>query len=251
MKKISLNILLLFLACLTYATESQVVIAKANKAYNDGLYPLAIEQYKAVLKSGLESPELYYNLGNAFYKQNDYASAILYYEKAMKLDPSSEDINFNLNVTNSKIADKIEPLPELFYKRWYRSVVEMMPVDSWAWKGIIFLVIALSGGALYYISRRLLLRKIGFWTGLVCLFCSVFSLSFAYQGYQTYRNNKEAVIFTPTVTLKSSPDEKSIDLFVLHEGTKVRVIDNIGTWYEIRIPNGSVGWLPVSSVERI
>ncbi len=251
MKRVIISILLLVLASFTFAAENQVIIARANKAYNDGLYPVAIEQYKAVIKSGTESPELYYNLGNAYYKQNDYPSAILYYEKARKLDPSGEDINFNLNVVNSKIADKIEPLPELFYKRWYRALTELMPVDGWARTGLILLLIALTGGVLYYISRRLLLRKIGFWAGLVCIFLSVFSLFFAFQGYQSYRNNREAIIFAPTVTLKSSPDEKSIDLFVLHEGTKVRLIDNIGTWYEIRIANGSVGWLPASSVERI
>jgi len=251
MKNILFSILLLFQSIVVFSADNQVIIARANKAYNDGQYPAAIDLYKQVVKAGLEAPELYYNLGNACYKQNDLPSAILYYEKARKLNPSNEDINFNLNVANSKIADKIEPLPEMFYKRWYRALVELMPVDRWTRSALILLVIAIGGGVLYYLSRVLLLRKIGFWTGLIALILCVFSLLLAYQGYRSYKNNKEAIIFAPTVTLKSSPDEKSIDLFVLHEGTKVSVIDNLGTWYEIRIANGSVGWLPMASVERI
>jgi tetratricopeptide (TPR) repeat protein len=251
MKKSIVMIVLLSLAMLSFAEENQLIIARANKAYTDGLFNHAAELYKKVLDSGYESWELYYNLGNSYYKMNDFAPAILYYEKARKLDPGNEDINFNLRVANNKIADKIEPLPEMFYKRWYRTIVELFPVDAWAKITVITFVLTLLFALIYFISRQMLIRKTGFWSAILFFIISLVTAHMAFQNYQTLKNNTEAVIFTPTVTIKSSPDEKSIDLFVLHEGTKVQVLDNIGTWYEIRIANGSVGWLPVSSVEKI
>jgi tetratricopeptide (TPR) repeat protein len=243
--------LLFFIPALAFSADPEITIAKANKAYTDGFYDNAIELYKSVINEGYESADLYYNLGNACYKQNDFTSAILYYEKARKLDPGNEDVNFNLKIANTKITDKIEPIPELFYKRWYRALIESYSADKWSKIGLLFLCLALIAGLFYVISRRLITRKTGFWLGIVFLFISLFSFLFAWQNYNDIMHRKEAIIFSPTVTIKSSPDEKSVDLFVLHEGTKVELIDNIGDWYEIRIANGSVGWLATSAVEKI
>lgn len=251
MKKNILLAMVLFLALFSYATENQLIIAKANKAYTDGLFTNAVDLYKQVLTSGNESWELYYNLGNSYFKMNDFASAILYYEKAKKLNPGNEDINFNLKVTNGKIADKIEPLPEMFYKRWYRNLVELFSIDNWARITILAFILSLSFALIYVMSQRVYLRKMGFWAGIMFFILSLLTVHLSVQNYKTLQNNTEAIIFAPTVTIKSSPDEKSIDLFVLHEGTKVQILDNIGNWYEIRIINGSVGWLPVSSLEKI
>ena len=245
-------IFLMMLGCgIAFGADPELTIAKANKAYSDGYYANAVELYKGVIAGGYESVELYYNLGNSSYKLNDFASAILYYEKARKLDPGNEDVNFNLRVANTKITDKIEPIPTLFYKRWYRNLLESFSVDKWARAGLFSLFLGLTAGLFYVMSRRLFIRKAGFWIGIVLVFLGLLSFLFAWQGYDEIKNRKSAVIFAPTVTIKSSPDEKSVDLFVLHEGAKVELIDNIGNWYEIRIANGSVGWLPASSVERI
>ena len=244
-------IFLFLLPGLTFAVDPEITIAKANKAYADGFYANAVELYKSVITAGYESIDLYYNLGNACYKQNDFASSILYYEKARKLDPGNEDVNFNLKIANTKITDKIEPIPELFYKRWYKKLIESFSVDKWSKFGLAFLCLGLVAGLFYVVSKNLLIRKPGFWLGIFFVFVSLFSFLFAWQSYDDIMHRKEAIIFTPTVTIKSSPDEKSIDLFVLHEGAKVELIDNIGTWYEIRIANGSVGWLIASSVEKI
>jgi len=250
MKRILIFILFL-LPGLTYAVDQEITIAKANKAYTDGFYANAVELYKSVITAGNESADLYYNLGNACYKQNDFASSILYFEKARKLDPGNEDVNFNLKIANTKITDKIEPIPELFYKRWVKKLIESFSVDKWSKLGLAFLFLGLVAGVFYVVSKHLLIRKAGFWLGIFFVFVSLFSFLFAWQSYNEIMHRKEAIIFSPTVTIKSSPDEKSIDLFVLHEGAKVELIDNIGTWYEIRIANGSVGWLIASSVEKI
>jgi len=222
-----------------------------NKAYGNGSFTEAVDLYKKVVMLGYESPELYYNLGNAYFKLNDYPNAILWYERAKRLDPGDEDIDFNLKVTNNKIPDQIEPLPELFYKRWFRNLIDLFPADRWAGMGIILFVLALISGTFYLISRVLIFRKIGFWAGSVLLLFSVLTILFAWSGYTSVKNTREAIIFTPTITIKSSPDEKSVDLFVLHEGTKVQIKDKIGAWYEIRIANGSVGWIPLNAVETI
>jgi tetratricopeptide (TPR) repeat protein len=251
MKKFIVIIGLSFLTCSLSAMDYGPVVSSANKAYTDGLFTNALELYKQVLKDGYESPELYYNIGNVYYKMNDFTSAILYYERAKKLDPGNEDIEYNLKVANSRIADKIEPIPEMFYRRWYASLTRQFSADTWAKAGIMAFIFFLVLASFYVISRILFLRKLGFWLGIILLLLSVFSFLFAWQNFRSAKNQTEAIIFTPTVIIKSSPDDKSIDLFVLHEGTKVQLLDQIGNWYEIKIANGSIGWLPSASVERI
>ena len=182
---------------------------------------------------------------------NDNARAILWYERARRMDPGNEDIDFNLNVANTKISDKIEPLPVLFYKRWFNGLVQLFSVDAWAMLCVCSFIAGLLGLVLYLASRVLLLRKIGFWaaSGMFLISFSTFFLS--WSGYRFTQTASEAIVFASTITVKSSPDEKSTDLFVLHEGTKVMLLDQISGWFEIRIANGSVGWLPVSSLEKI
>ena len=139
----------------------------------------------------------------------------------------------------------------MFYRRWYASLTRQFSVDAWAKAGIIGFALTLVLVAFYVISRILFIWKLGFWLGIILFFLSVFCFLFAYQNFRNLRNQTEAIIFAPTVTIKSSPDDKSIDLFVLHEGTKVQLLDQIGIWFEIKIANGSIGWLPSSSLERI
>jgi tetratricopeptide (TPR) repeat protein len=244
---------LLFVLLFTgfFSSAQQPLLIKANKAYSEGLFSEAAGLYAKVAASGYTSAELCYNMGNACYKMNDMARAILWYERARRLDPGNEDIDFNLKVANNKIADKIEPLPELFYKRWYSSLVLWFPTDTWAVAAILFLIVALALGSLYIVSQVLILRKIGFWLGLGLLALSFAGLLFAWSGHNMATNTREAIIFSPTLTVKSSPDEKSTDLFVLHEGTKVVIQDKIGTWFEIRLANGSVGWVPAEVLEKI
>jgi tetratricopeptide (TPR) repeat protein len=251
MKPFSIVVILIFTVTTAFSSVEQVNIAKANKAYSAGSYSVAADLYQKVSDAGYASPELYYNMGNAYFKMNDFARAILWYERARRLDPGSEDINFNLNVVNTKISDKIEPLPELFYKRWFNALVQVFAVDTWAMMCVCLFIAGLFGLVLYLASRVLILRKIGFWSALGLFFFSFFTLVFAWNGYMSAKSAGEAIVFAPTITVKSSPDDKSTDLFVLHEGTKVRLLDNISGWYEIRIANGSVGWLPKNSLEKI
>ncbi len=226
-------------------------IQKAAEAYRAGDYPAAIETYNRIIKEGFTAPYLYYNLGNAHFKAGDYPNAILNYERARRMDPGNEDIEVNLNIANTKISDKIEPMPELFLVRWIKGWVFLLSVDVWAYLTVIMMALSATGVILYIAARFLLLRKIGFWSGLFFFTLSLISMGSSWSGHYYSARSTEAIIFTPTITVKSSPDENSTDLFVLHEGTKVTILDQINSWYEIRIANGSVGWLPGTSMEKI
>ncbi|OYT14269.1 MAG: hypothetical protein B6I19_00830 [Bacteroidetes bacterium 4572_114] len=228
-----------------------ILLEEANKVYNEGSYGQAIELYEKVLENGYTSAEVYYNLGNAFFKQNNFAAAILNYEKAKKIEPNDEDINFNLKIANNRIVDKIETVPELFYLQWWNSLIYALTVDQWGWTGLISFFLLLVMALIFLLSRIVWLKKLSFWFGLLFLLISISTYALANQKFNSFRKDHEAIVFTPTVTVKSSPSESSIDLFVIHEGTKVELTDNLGDWYEIKIANGSVGWIKNDDIEKI
>ncbi len=233
------------------AINSDSLIQSANSVYNQGLYDSAINTYNKVLKSGVESGELYYNLGNAYYKNNDVASAILYYEKAAKLLPNDKDIKYNLSIANSMIVDKIDKVPELFYKKWWNYFYNALGVNAWTIFVIISFALLTAAIGLFVISRTRNNRKLWFYLGLLLLIITIFATTLASQKYYLSLNHNEAIVTTSSLTVKSSPTQNSVDLFVIHEGTKVKIIDRINDWAEIKIQNGSVGWLPESSIKEI
>lgn len=230
---------------------TDTLIVTANSAYNDGLYDSALNTYNGMLNTGVESGELYYNMGNAYFKNNDIASAILYYEKARKLLPNDEDVQYNLSIANSMIVDKIEKVPELFYQTWWNFFYNILDADAWAIFSLIsftFLVITIG---LFIISKKRSNRKLSFYVGMLFLMITVISSALASQKYYYNIEQNEAIVFTSSITVKSSPTQNAVDLFVIHEGTKVKIIDKIDNWVEIKIQNGSVGWLPVKSIKAI
>ncbi|NTW32473.1 MAG: tetratricopeptide repeat protein [Bacteroidetes bacterium] len=242
MKSIFISILL-FISLGAFADDNATFIEKGNKAYTSKFYQEAYDSYYKVVKTGYESAELYYNIGNSCFKLNDYPSAILYYEKAKKLKPGDEDINFNLKIANTKIVDKIDAIPEIFFVRWWKGFANIFSFNTWAVLVIIMTIIFLAFFTIYLFSKILKLRKIAFWCALIALAISVKFFLLAQTQYSAFNNTKEAIIFSPSVTAKSSPDNNSTDLFVIHEGTKVKVIDSVSEWSEIKIANGTVGWV--------
>lgn len=252
MKKLALNILLILIfAGSVYSTGIDSLYYKANAAYNNQYYEDAVKNYLKIVDAGYESADLYYNMGNAYFKSDDIPSAILYYEKALKLRSNDEDIQYNLDVANTKIVDKIEPVPVLFYKKWWRSFYNMFTANIWAMISVGGLILFIVLLAFYLLSRSIRVRKLSFFTGLVFLGITLFTFTVSLQKYRHLTNKREAIVFTPTITVKSSPNQNSVDLFVIHEGSKVELRDHVGSWYEIRIANGSVGWLPESALKQI
>ncbi len=244
-------LLTLLLVQPVFAVGTDSLFYKANEEYNKGLYTNAVEDYQKVIDAGLESATIYYNLGNSYFKLDDIPSAILYFEKAKKLDPDNEDLDFNLNVAKTQVLDKIEPLPELFFKTWWRNLVTMFTSDTWTKTSLTFFILFFVLLSFYLLSGFTPIRKLSFYTGLIVFVLSVFTFILASQKFTMEKNLKEAIVFAPTITVKSSPNQNSVDLFVIHEGSKVRVIDEVGEWYKIRIANGSIGWLPLETVKPI
>lgn len=233
------------------AQEPDQMAAQAAKAYNTKHYQEAITQYEKVIAGGYESYALYYNLGNAYFRNNEIAEAALYYEKALKLAPDNEDIKHNIEVVNSKLIDKVEMVPELFYKRWWKEIVNLMDIDTLAFVNIILLTLALVLIAIYIAVSNITFRKVSFWSGIALLLLFSVGVLAASQRNHYLVNQHEAIVFTQTVNIKSSPDENSKDIFVLHEGTKVKLLDVLADWQEIRIANGSVGWIKASDIKKI
>lgn len=226
-------------------------IDSATKYYVQGLYRQSLEGYEAVMQQGFESAELYYNAGNAAYKINEFALAIWYYEKSLKLNPNDEDAIYNLGLVNSRIPDKIESVPEMFLIRWLKDFRKICSPNQWSIGVIGFFIAALLFFGFYFLSRNMRLRKVGFWIGATMLLFSAIAFFSARTETNNLLKDKSAIVFASSVTIKSSPTEGSTDIFVLHEGSKVYILENIDNWYKIKIANGSVGWLPANKIRLI
>jgi tetratricopeptide (TPR) repeat protein len=241
------RLVLLFIISLTSLfsplTSHAVTKAEADSAYVRGQYQQAIAQYEALLKQGA-SADLYYNLGNAYYRTENIPEAVLNYERALLLSPGDRDIRFNLQIARSKTFDKIVPESEMFFVTWYRSLVSMMSVDGWARTALVALALTIILLLVYLFSDRIWLRKAGFFGGVALLVLFVAANIFAWQQKKDLLNRKGAIIFAPAVTVKSTPAANGTDLFILHEGTKVEITDgSMKEWKEIRLADGKEGWI--------
>ena len=245
--KSAVLLLLLFLPLSGHA----VTKAEADSAYVRGQYQQAIKDYESLLKQGA-SADLYYNLGNAYYRSENITRAVLNYERALLLSPGDRDIRFNLQIARSKTIDKIVPESEMFFFTWYRSLVNLMSVDAWAWTALVSLALVIVLLLIYLFSDRIWLRKIGFFGGFVLLVLFALSNVFAWQQKQDLLYRKGAIVVSPSVTVKSTPAKNGTDLFILHEGTKVSITDgSMKGWTGIRIADGKEGWIESDMIEEI
>jgi tetratricopeptide (TPR) repeat protein len=227
------------------------LITRANLYYANGMYEDAARLYQRVADTGYVAAALYYNLGNAYFKAHDIPHAILYYERARLLDPGNEDINYNLKLARTYVTDKIDVLPRFFMVEWYHWFLDRLPADGWALFSMISFVLSLAFLSLYVFSVRERLKKTGFVTGVIVLFFSALSFLFAWQSKKILTAHDHAIVMSPAVTVKSSPGEEGTDLFVIHEGMKVAVEDSVDHWTEIRLEDGSKGWLPEEAINKI
>ena len=233
------------------AQDFQNIIDTANSYYSQGNYEQAVELYQQVLESGYEASEIYFNLGNAYFKSNMTTKAIINYERALQLEPSDEDILFNLALSQQYVIDKIEEIPEIFFKSWYRSFIQMFSSNLWAIISLASFVVGLVFFLVYFLVSKIGLKKSGFWLGILLMIISVSSFSFSNKQKEEALSKEIAIITTPSVVVKSSPDESGTDLFVIHEGLKVTVTDNLSEWLEIKLPDGNKGWLKTTDLEII
>ena len=225
--------------------------AEADSAYVRGEYQQAIKDYEALLKHGA-SADLFYNLGNAYYRTENITKAVLNYERALLLSPSDRDIRFNLQMARSKTIDKITPEQEMFFITWYRSLINLASVDGWARTALIALALAIILALAYLFSERIWLRKVGFFGAIFLIAVFILSNVFAHQQKDLLINRRGAIVTAGAVTVKSTPDKKGTDLFILHEGTKVTVTDaSMKEWKGIRLADGKEGWIETKQIELI
>ena len=226
--------------------------SKGVQAYTDGRWSECTESLKALESVGVVSPELYYNLGNAYFKSGDYPHAILYYERTLKISPSFEDARINLDFANSLIRDKIDAVPEFVLKSWARKVCYLMPSDFWALISIVLFAAALALFLVFRLGASRGLRRTGFYCSIVALILSASSFGMARWQKNSYLKADGAIVMKPVTSVKSSPSrDSSKDLFVLHEGTKVTVLDTVGEWKNISLSDGRQGWIEESDMEMI
>jgi hypothetical protein len=226
-------------------------LKQAEDAYSKGNYKEAIKLYEDVLKANGPSADLFYNLGNAYYKANEVAPAILNYERCLKIAPSDADARFNLQMARQKTIDKIEPVGEMFLSKAFSSVQNLFGANGWGAVGIVSFVLLVFCLVMFFFSKLIYLKKIGFYAGLLFVVVIIFANVFGQKQKSKLTVRDEAVVFAPTVTVKSSPDASGNDLFILHEGTKVNIRGKLGEWNEITLDDGSTGWLPSKDIEII
>ena len=244
-----ITLLLIFFA--TTTANAMVTKDNADRAYSKEQYQQAISDYESLLNQGA-SADIYYNLGNAYYRTGNITKAIINYERALLLSPGDSDIRFNLQLARSKTIDKIIPESEMFFFNWYRQFVNLTSVDGWATNSLIALAFAIICALSYLFAEKLIFRKIGFFGAIALIIVFVVSIVAAYQQKDKLVNRTGAVVIAPAVQVKSAPSQNGTVLFNLHEGTKVEITDGtMKGWKEVKIADGKSGWIENSKIEKI
>jgi tetratricopeptide (TPR) repeat protein len=252
MKKTIIIVFLGFIQiCLFSQTKLDVIFENANKLYTEEKYEESIKYYNQILDNGYESSELYYNIGNAYFKLRVYPRAILNYEKALLIDPENENVQHNLAKAKMYNVDKIDEIPEFIAKSMFNELIGFFSSNSWAIISMIFFVLTIGSLLIYFFSAQTKIKKIFFYSALIVLIISLSSFFFSYHAKSDIKNSNGAIIMQPTVTVKGSPRDTGTELFIIHEGTKVIIINKLDNWFEIKLMDGKQGWLPQSTVERI
>lgn len=231
--------------------KQQQKFLKGVEYYSETNYQAALEEWIELYNEGYRSPSLLYNIGNAYFKSGNIPGAILFYERAKLLDPSNEDINYNLQIARSLVIDRFDEIPELFFVRWFNFVSLLFPANAWALISLVTFILFLTLLSFYLYSAKYKFKVFSFWASIFCIIMTFASLSFTFRNKSLVDESREAIIFAPSVSGKSSPDESGTNLFVIHEGTKVKIEDTVGEWHEIRLSDGNKGWVPVNCLTII
>lgn len=243
--------LTLFQTVRAQTTALEDSVSQAARYYNAGKYNDAVRTYQFVLGKGFESPVLYFNLGNAFYKAGNPTYAILNYERAKKLAPNDEDINYNLDLARRQIVDNIVTLPEPGFLGWGRQLIALRTANEWGVLSIILFFVLLILFGLFLFSRTIGSKRASFWLAVLTLVFSSIAFTFGSSLRNRMLRHNSAVITERSLRVKGSPSETGTELFIIHEGLTVQVTDKLGDWVEIRLPDGNKGWVKESTLIRI
>ncbi len=251
MKRLLIYIIIYVSGILTLSAQNENNFTKGNDLFSKGKYEEAIKEYQNILNAGLSSASVYYNMGNAYYKLGNLPKSILFYERALLLSPQDKDVRYNLQMANIQITDKLDKVDEFFINRWYNNFKNSFNSDTWAIISIVsFIIVILMIGVFLFTGKRQN-KQLSFFLGIFFIIITLFSFNFSKDLRNKLTEHNEAIIFSPTVAVKSSPSDEGKELFILHEGTKVKVIEKLGQWNRVVISDGNEGWLPANSMEII
>ncbi len=252
MKRISIIALIMLLMLpVASAQTPEVRFSEANDLYTSGDFSGAAALYRKLYEEGLRSDYLFYNAGNAYFKSGDVASAILFFERARLISPADEDINYNLQIARSRVSDRFEEIPPLFFVRWFDFVSLLTTTNRWAIIAITLFILSLTTGIFFLTKSRANGRILTFWLSVAALILTLISLSLAMRNNSLVNRNSKAVVMCSILTGKSAPGEGGSELFVIHSGTTVTVEESLGEYSEIRLPDGTKGWIKADCIEKI
>lgn len=223
----------------------------ADSAYRIADYEQAAALYEEVLASGFASPDLYYNLGNTYYRLDRFGLAILNYERALRLRPGMSDARDNLALANSHTVDRIAELPRIFVVNWYIALITRISPSSWRVITLIFFILCLAAVTVITLSRNVTLRKSALAVAIAAAVLFILSLLLMIASTSHFNARAEAIVMEPSVTVKSSPEHQSADKLILHEGTKVTISETLSGWHKITLSDGTTGWCESSAIEQI
>lgn len=242
---------LLLLTLSQWGMAGSTDLLKVNQLYADGKFEEAAAGYEAILLNEGVAPQLYFNLGNAYFKSNELGKAILNYERAIRLEPDYADARHNLEFANLKVIDNIEVNEEFFLKKWLDLLVKLRSSNGWFYFGGVVFILTMMAMLLFVFGKTVLVRKLFFYLGVVGFLVSISAVAFAEIRKQQLLQHNEAIVLSGVVVVKSAPDKSGTDLYQLHEGAKVTVISVLGDWFEVKPGNGTVGWVEVKHLEKI
>ncbi len=231
--------------------QNTELFEQATTAYNDGEYEKAIENYLEIVGNGEHSSALYYNLGNCYYKLNQIAPSIYYYEKALLLNPGDKEVKNNLAYAQQMTIDAIEPAPETGLSRIYNSIIGLLTFDQWAYMAVTLVVLFVLAYLAYYFLRYSSHKRISFIISIISLVAAIVSVSFAIIQYNSYNSEQPAIVFAQECLVKSEPNNRSSEVFLLHEGTKVKVLDELEDFRKIELADGKIGWVHQDEIKLL
>ncbi len=232
-------------------SQAEELMAQGNKYYQDKQYDNAVDTYQKIISAGFEGTSLYYNLGDAYYREGKLGLAILYFEKAHRLSPGNSDVIYNLKIANARTIDKIDALPKFFLFQWWESLLAVFSVTGWAYTAYAFYFLLLLSIGLYFFAKRPGIQRSAIYSGFVTVLLLIATVSLLAVKLNRDINVKSAIVIQPTATVKLSPDPTSNDAFIIHEGLKVRELNSIGDWVDIRLQDGKEGWIQRSDIATI
>ncbi|MCW5514849.1 tetratricopeptide repeat protein [Muriicola sp. Z0-33] len=237
--------------CFLGNAQNEAIFNRATDAYNEGDYQQAISFYDQILEKGEHSAALYFNLGNSYYKLNQIAPSIYYYEKALLLKPEDAEIKTNLAYAQNMTLDAIEVLPETGLSKIYQRITGRMSFDQWAYTAVVFLVLFVLGYLGFYFLQYATQKRIALISSLTFLMVSFIAILFAFMQYSQFKAEQPAIIFSEVVSVKSEPNNRSGEAFVLHEGTKVNVLEQLNDYRKIQLVDGKIGWIPSDDIKLL